>query len=297
MWSGFEREADSTELRALRTSALGVARQSKRWPRLAAAVLLCGVVAGLAVKLYLPSQFQSGSRTSAAVPAGSEKHTTAGNERSTITLTDGSIVTLNRDTTLDVAFTPSERKVRITRGQAFFEVAKNPNRPFVVAVADRTVTALGTQFDVRLDPDRIEVILVEGKVAIDHTEPSILERLNIRKARLELRPGEKLVAALGEPVAVTDIDARRSTSWRQGWVTFENESVMDVVAELNRYSDRQIEVPDDSVRNLRLSGVFRVGLPDRFAATVQELLPVKAVQGSHGEILLVHTESGATATH
>jgi transmembrane sensor len=120
MWSGFEREADSTELRALRTSALGVARQSKRWPRLAAAVLLCGVVAGLAVKLYLPSQFQSASRTSAAVPAGSEKHTTTGNERSTITLSDGSIVTLNRDTTLDVAFTPSERKVRITRGQAFF---------------------------------------------------------------------------------------------------------------------------------------------------------------------------------
>jgi transmembrane sensor len=297
LWSGFEQQADSTELRVLRTAALAVPRQAKRWPRLAAVVLLCGVVSGLAIKLYLPGQPESGGRTGAAVPADGEQHTTAGNERSTITLSDGSIVTLNRDTTLDVAFTASERKVRITHGQAFFEVAKNPNRPFVVAVADRTVTALGTQFDVRLDADRIEVILVEGKVAVDHTDPSILERLNIRKARLELRPGEKLVAALGEPVAITDIDARRNTSWRQGWVTFENESVVDVVAELNRYSDRQIGVPDDSVRNLRLSGVFRVGQPDRFAATIQELLPVKAVQGGRGEILLIHTEPGATATH
>jgi transmembrane sensor len=258
--------------------------------------MLFGLVTGLAVKLYVPGQLQSG-RAGAPVPATDERHTTAGNERSTITLSDGSIVTLNRDTTLEVAFTPSQRRVRITRGQAFFEVAKNPNRPFVVAVADRTVTAVGTEFDVRLDPDRIEVILVEGKVAIDHTNPSILERLKIRKARLELRPGEELVAALGEPVAITDIDARRSTSWRQGWVTFENESVIDVVKEFNRYSDRQIDVPDDAVRNLRLSGVFRVGQPDRFVATVQELLPVKAVPGGHGEILLVHAESGTTTTH
>ena len=296
MWSGFEQEADSTELRSLRTAALGIPRQARRWPRLVAAMLLCGVVTGLTIKLFSPGEPLSGGRTAAAIPLDGEKHTTAGNERSTITLSDGSIVTLNRDTALDVAFTPSERKVRITHGQAFFEVAKNPNRPFVVAVADRTVTALGTQFDVRLDPDRIEIILVEGKVAVDHTDPSLLERLSIRKSRLELRPGEKLVAALGEPVAITAIDARSNTSWRQGWVTFENESVVDVVAELNRYSDRQLVVPDDSVRNMRLSGVFRVGQPDRFAAIIQELLPIKAVQGSHGETLLIHTEAGATAT-
>jgi len=296
IWSGFEHDADSAELRALRTAALGVPRHAKRWPRLAAVALLCALMAGLAIKSHLPGQPLSASRTAdIAVAADSEKHSTASNERSTITLSDGSIVTLNRDTTLDVAFTPSERKVRITHGQAFFEVAKNPERPFVVAVADRTVTALGTQFDVRLDPDRIEIILVEGKIAVEPAEPSILERLNFRKARLELKPGEKLVAALGERVAITDIDARRDTSWRQGWITFENESVATVVAELNRFSDRQLVVQDESVRKLRLSGVFRVGQPDRFIAIVQELLPVKAVQGGHGETLLAHTGAGAGA--
>jgi transmembrane sensor len=297
LWHGFEEEADSTELRALRTAALGVPRQNKVWPRLVAVVLLFGVATSFAIKLASPGRIGLSSRISTAAQADREEHTTAGNERSTVTLSDGTIVTLNRDTTLDVAFTTAERRVRIMRGQAFFEVAKNPHRPFVVAVADRTVTALGTQFDVRSDPDRLEVILVEGKVAVDHADPTMLERLRLRKAHLELKPGEKLVAALGEPLAVTHIDAERDTSWRRGWVTFENESVVNVVAELNRYSDRQISAPDDSLRNLRLSGVFRIGQPDRFAEIIEELLPVKAVPGRHGEILLIRTEPGTTSFH
>jgi transmembrane sensor len=296
MWSSFEQEADPSELRALRTAALGIAREPKRWPRVAAVALLCGMAAVLAITLY-SRHSPSGVLMASSVPVGTEKYSTARNERSTITLSDGSVVTLNLDTTLDVAFTPAERMIRITHGQAFFEVAKNPYRPFVVAAADRRVTALGTQFEVRLDPDRVEVILLEGKVAVDHTAPSVLERLNIRNAHVELKPGEKLVAALGEPVAITDTNAQRATSWRQGWVAFENTSVGEAVAELNRYSDRPLMVPDESVRNLRFSGVFRVGQSDRFAAIIQELLPVKAVQGVHGETLLIHTEPLAPVAH
>jgi transmembrane sensor len=297
MWSHFEQQADPSELRALRTAALGVAPEPKRWPRMAAMILLCAMTAALAITLRSPRHPQSGVLTDSSVPVSTEKYSTARNERSTITLSDGSVVTLNLDTSLDIAFTPAERLVRITHGQAFFEVAKNPIRPFVVAAADRRVTALGTQFDVRLDPDRVEVILLEGKVAVDHAAPSMLERLNIRQARIELKPGEKLIAALGEPVAVIDTNAQSATSWRQGWVAFENATVADAVAELNRYSERPLIVPDESVRNLRLSGVFRVGQPDRFAAIIQELLPVKAVQGAHGETLLIQPEPGVTATH
>ena len=297
MWNSFERDADPSELRALRTAALGVGPAPQRWPRIAAVfVAVVGMV-------YLSTNdFMTSRREVSAVPASSaiamagERYSTARNERSTVTLSDGTVVTLNLGTILDVGFTPAERFVRITQGQAFFDVARNPHRPFVVAAADRRVTALGTQFDVRLDPDRIEVVLLEGKVAVDPAAPSMLEKLNIRKSHVELRPGQKLVAALGEPVAVTDTNAQRATSWRQGWVVFENETVGNAVAELNRYADRPLNVPDESVRNLRLSGVFRVGQPDRFAAIIQELLPVKAMQGTHGETLLIRAEPGAAAS-
>jgi transmembrane sensor len=294
LWNDFEQDADPAELRALRTAALGVGPAARRWPRIAALVAV-GVVAAFSV-LNLNSSWHSRSDgvTASAAPLATERYSTAHNERSTVTLSDGTVVTLNVGTTLAVGFTPAERFVRLTGGQAFFEVAKNARRPFVVAAADRRVTALGTQFDVRLDPDRVEVVLLEGKVAVDHDSPTVLERLNIRKAHVELKPGEKLVAALGEPMTVTDTNAQRVTSWRQGWVVFDNETVGNAVAELNRYADHSLAVPEESVRNLRFSGVFRVGQPGRFAAIIGELLPVKAVEGIHGETLLIRAAPGSS---
>jgi transmembrane sensor len=296
MWSNFEEDADPTELRALRTAALGLAPAARRWPRIAAVTSICVLAASLAFTLNFARDSKRDALTNSSATAATEQYSTARNERSTVTLSDGTVVTLNLGTTLDVAFTEAGRFVRITRGQAFFEVAKNPHRPFVVAAADRRVTALGTQFDVRLDPDRIEVVLLEGKVAVDHTSPSLLERLNFRNSHVVLKPGERLVAALGEPVSVTATNAQRATSWRQGWVVFENETVGNAVAELNRYADRPLTVPEESVRALRLSGVFRVGQPDRFAAIIQELLPIRAVDGPHGQTLLIRTEPGVAAT-
>jgi transmembrane sensor len=296
MWSNFEKDGAPSELRALRTAALGLAPSRKRWPRIAAGAFIGFLAASLALTLNSSRHSKSDALTNSSATAATEKYSTARNERSTVTLSDGTVVTLNLGTTLDVAFTVAERFVRITQGQAFFEVVKNPHRPFVVAAADRRVTALGTQFDVRLDPDRIEVVLLEGKVAVDHTSPSVLERLNFRKSHVELKPGEKLVAALGEPVSVTATNAQRVTSWRQGWVVFENETVGNAVAELNRYAAHPLTVPEESVRTLRLSGVFRVGQPDRFAAIIQELLPIKAVEGPHGETLLIRTELSTVAT-
>jgi transmembrane sensor len=296
LWTRFEEDADPAELRALRAAALSVRTPNSRWRVGIAAAASCMTAIG-AIALYLSHRVGVDAVENSTRLATEDSYSTARNERSIVTLSDGTMVTLNLDTTMDVVFTPGERLVRITHGQAFFEVAKNPHRPFVVQAADRRVTALGTQFDVRLDPDRVEVVLLEGKITVDHTAPSLLEELKLRKAHVELRPGQKLVAALGEPVAISDTNAQRETSWRHGWVEFDNQTVGDAVAELNRYSERPIMVPDESVRDLRLSGVFRVGQPDRFAAIIQELLPVKVVAGEHGETLIVRPAPGDDATH
>jgi transmembrane sensor len=296
MWDGFAQEGDCSEMRALRAAALAVAPLPKRWPRIAAAGF--AVVLAATVGITLNSRHtQPSAVTSAASAASDETYSTARNERSTITLSDGTVVTLNRQTTLVVSFTGATRVVRIRQGQAFFEVAKDPQRAFVVQAADQRILALGTQFDVRLDPDKVEVVLLEGRVAIDRDTPSIVDRIAFRNTQVELNPGQRLVARLGESVTVTPTDAQRATSWRQGWVVFENETLSAAVAELNRYSDRPITATDEAVRDLRLSGVFRIGQPERFIAIIQEALPVRSIQDAQGGTRLVAAPIAPTAEH
>lgn len=287
MWKNFGHARDDAQMRALRTAALASSPAPRVSPRTAAAAAAAVVIAivGLGVfgKHLLTLSPESAGRGEAQNPAAGQ-YVTARNERSMITLSDGTLVSLNLDTALEVAFTPDQRRVRIARGQAFFEVAQDAARPFTIEAADRRISALGTEFDVRLDPDRVVVVLLEGRVAVDRAS-SLVDSIVPRRARIELEPGQRLVAARGEPVSITNTDAQRATRWRQGWVEFEDESLGAVVAELNRYSDRPIVVTDDTVRNLRLSGVFRIGQPDRFGAVIQELLPVRVVREGDATVL------------
>jgi transmembrane sensor len=131
------------------------------------------------------------------------------------------------------------------------------------------------------------VVLLEGRVSVDRTHPPLLEKLMKRSTPVELRPGQRLVATIGEAPAVTATNAAQATSWRDGWIVFEDETVERAVAELNRYSDRPIVVADGTVKQMRFSGVFRIGQPDRFGAVIQELLPLSAQQGVGGETVLV----------
>jgi transmembrane sensor len=109
-------------------------------------------------------------------------------QRSTITLPDGSSVELNAKTRIKVAFTATTRTVELLHGQALFHVAKNPQRPFIVRAADRDIVAVGTAFDVRLDPSAMRVTLLEGKVRV--TQDAYLERGDYRGASsLDTRTG------------------------------------------------------------------------------------------------------------
>ncbi len=273
IWRIFDSPADDPNLGALRAAALSMSATSRRPTRFAAAAALVCAVSFLAIVAMYD-----------AAPV--EHYVTARDKGSTVTLSDGTVAMLNRDTAIDVAFSGNARRVVISRGEAFFEVAKNPQRPFWVDARGRRITALGTQFDVRLDPDRLEVVLLEGRVSIDRASSPMTDFPASRKTHVELRPGQRWAAASGVPMAVTNVDAQRLTSWRRGWVVFENETLAGAVAELNRYAPRPI-VPDGAVAELRLSGVFRTGQPERFVAAIQELLPVRAVHDPEGRTQLL----------
>src|SRR6202035_2168216 len=100
-------------------------------------------------------------------PGSAGHYETATGERLAFTLNDGSQVTLDTQSELKVSFSSAERSVRLTRGQAFFEVAKDAKRPFVVEVNNRRFVAVGTAFDVRVDGDQVRVTMVEGTVRVE----------------------------------------------------------------------------------------------------------------------------------
>ena len=274
-WQVFDAPTLNGGLEALRDEALAVSSRRRTWPLIAAAIVLAVILPGLAILVGW-----KGRRGEMPVAAGAPamQHFAGTSDHiSTVTLSDGTSVTLSFNADISAQITPSKRQIVLNQGQAFFAVSKDPKRPFTVEAGDQHVSAVGTQFDVRREPNRVEVVLLEGKVSVRDT----------RDAQVDLSPGQRLIAAGGEPPLVFKVDAQRLTAWRRGWISFDNEALGEAVEEFNRYSTGPAIVTAPAVGSLRVGGVFRLGRPDRFAAVVQELLPVKAVADSTGKIQLV----------
>jgi transmembrane sensor len=228
------------------------------------------------------------------------RYATATGERLTVILEDGSQLTLNTQTELKVAFTRAERTVHLIHGQALFEVAKDPTRPFVVMAHNRRFIAVGTAFDVRLDGAQINVTMVEGTVRVERTAklsvtenapPSAmpgaavsaqsgtahteLDTLANAPPAVTITAGEQLTVDSESQDRVRPSDPERVTSWRRGQVIFDNTRLADAVAEINRYSDTKIELTDPALADLRLSGGFATGHPAVFVEAITTYFPIR----------------------
>ncbi|HEX3869467.1 MAG TPA: FecR domain-containing protein, partial [Pirellulales bacterium] len=210
-------------------------------------------------------------------------------ERSNIILTDGSTVVLNTDSRIRVAFDGRVRRVQLLAGQAWFEVAKNQPRPFVVEAGDRKVTAHGTAFDVRLeDHDRVQVTLIEGRVSVEALGTSGAGP-NTTSDHEDLLPGDQLVVTGTRPATKRRTDVTKATSWREGEIIFDDDTLATAIAEVNRYSAKKIVLADARLASLRMSGVFIAGHSDSFVETVTGNFPIKVASDSGGQILLTPT--------
>jgi len=196
-------------------------------------------------------------------------HTRVG-QRSTVTLPDGSAVTLNTDTVIRTRSDGERRLVYLDKGQAFFKVAKDRRHPFVVTAAGRTVTALGTAFDVRLDGRKLTVVLVEGKVRVEGppAAPTTVHRSGRaapgegRSADVqatEMLAGSELVAPDTSEWRLTRADTVKETSWTRGQIIFDDQPLSAVVAELNRYTDQKMVIDDPGLASRPISGSFKPG--------------------------------------
>ena len=215
-------------------------------------------------------------------PLVDHRFTTAVGERQTVKLPDGSELTLNTDTVVRTRADGSRRLVYLDKGQAYFKVAKDARHPFVVCAAGRTITALGTVFDVRVDHGIFKVTLVEGKVRVE--APAVTNRVAgdaTSKPAIqatEMTPGSELLAPANGEWRLIQANAVAETSWTRGQLIFDNTPLKDVVAELNRYSRTQIVVPSEDLQNTPISGNFKPGDVGGFVYAVEQFRLARGVR-------------------
>jgi transmembrane sensor len=249
---------------------------------------------------------------------GNTSYATATGERLTATLRDGSQVTLDTDSELEVGFTNAQRLVRLKHGQAFFEVAKNESRPFVVQVNDRRLVAVGTAFDVRVDDRQLRVTMVEGTVRVEHANagsettvaPTHLGQSKVvgvhvsgpsptasggitaasHTAALDnvevLSAGEQLWVDEERRDHVGTADPERATSWRRGQLVFDAVRLGDAVSEINRYSQIKIRLADPALADVRISGSFATGRTQGFVEAVTSYFPIEVAESSDRAVVL-----------
>jgi transmembrane sensor len=243
----------------------------QRWsdepPRRAAFTRIAAALAGVAV--LSASGYGGWKVVTGPHPLKDQAYRTAVGQQSTVKLPDGTEVTLNTDTILRTRADHERRLVYLERGQAFFHVAKDKSHPFVVSAAGRTVTALGTAFDVWVDGGRLKVTLVEGKVRVEAPAPAKRGETAANFQATEMTAGSQLVATTSEPWRVAPANVVVETSWTRDILIFDNAPLSAVVAELNRYSDKKLIIADEAIAGTPVSGTFRPGDVDSFVRTIQ----------------------------
>jgi transmembrane sensor len=198
-------------------------------------------------------------------------------------LPDGTRVVLNTDTRIEVNYDERARRVRLIRGEAWFEVSKHPAWPFIVSAYGQEIRALGTSFIVRHDDIQdLSVTLVEGRISVapiarsDEAPP---------QGPQVLAPGQRLVISRNHPLSVDRPELTRIMAWERGRVEFDETPLGDAAKEMNRYSTIHVAVANAEVAQLRVGGVFRAGDSDEFVRIVTAAFGLRADR-SEGNILL-----------
>lgn len=186
-----------------------------------------------------------------------------------VPLADGSLVAINTTTALDVTMKPKSRQILLRRGEAWFQVAKDAERPFVVSAGRVRVRAVGTAFSVRRDGDGVDVMVTEGVVE------TWVEGQSGPRQRLAAGNRIQLVGYTAPVVAESPSEIERSLAWRNGEIALDGESLGDAASQFNRYNSRQIVIDDTDLARERFVGLFRTNEPESFAAAVAATIGAK----------------------
>lgn len=206
-------------------------------------------------------------------------------------LSDGSSVQLNRGASLTELFTAGERRVRLDRGEAFFSVAKDPSRPFIVEASGISVRAVGTAFNVRREPASVEVLVTEGRVGVARALAVTSVPVSPDRWPLHLGVGEHTVVPIaGESLPrvatlpAAEIEAR--LCWKPQLLDFTNAPLAEIIEDFNRRNPVHLSVQSEELAGRRLSATFRSDNVEGFLRLLQSDFGVQVERLPGGEIRL-----------
>ncbi len=227
---------------------------------------------------------------------------TRSGEQRTLTLEDGTRVYLNTASRMHVRYSRDSRRVELDDGEAFFEVAKHADWPFVVIAGGRQVVARGTAFLVRRDDERLAITLVEGKVTVAPAGEALASATTAAtgpatsqpappegaKDHFTLSPGQRVTFAGHAAPKLDQPSLEGVTAWQHGQVVLDHTPLADAAAEMNRYSDIKLRIEDPAARRAEVTGIFRTGDSEYFAQAVSETYHLRVASRGR-EILLSGT--------
>ncbi|MET0279758.1 MAG: FecR domain-containing protein, partial [Steroidobacteraceae bacterium] len=210
-----------------------------------------GVAASVAAAVLLLTPrlnpFSSPAETAAATLV--QVYATDAGQRNSVMLADGSLLSLNTDSEITVDMTATQRQLTLRRGEAHFEVAHDTSRPFIVAVGEHAVRAVGTAFNIRRRGEReAEVLVTSGTVRVSGT-PEVAV----------LNAGQLLALRADGSGGVTTLDAEAieaRLAWRRGVLIFDGQTLAEAVAEIDRYTPKDIRIADPELAGKRIVGYF-----------------------------------------
>jgi len=233
-----------------------------RWWKPAAIAASLAAVVGVGAIQFAPDRQPSGHE---AVMAQVRFDTPVGGRR-TVPLSDGSRIELNTATIVRAGVASDRREVWLDRGEAYFEVAHDADRPFIVHAGSRTVTVLGTKFSVRRDENRVIVSVVEGRVRIEDSRTG-------QAARAAIISGGDVAIARGPSTLLAARSEERVESalaWRDGMLAFDQATLAEAASEFNRYNPKPIVITDPQAASIRVGGTFQASNVDAFVRLLRD---------------------------
>jgi transmembrane sensor len=222
-------------------------------------------------------------------PSVTAYHTTVGEQR-VVNLADGSIMELGPDSEVSVRYSAEERGLELSRGQAIFTVAKNPNRPFVVRAGHGSVTAIGTVFNVVRGSEDVQVRVLEGTVAVrpQSSEAAPLQEVVAPKSVALLTAGSQThYSDEGLMTPIEQADFESGLEWRVGVLTMVNRELSDVIQELNRFVENEIAIGDDAIGKFHFTGTVYPDKMDEWLEGLTQGYPLKVVNLGSRTILML----------
>ena len=213
-------------------------------------------------------------------PTRSPVYETQTAELRAVTLADGSIVTLSGNSRLETNFTRGERRVALTRGDAFFAVTKDPSRPFLVTAGETVVRVVGTKFDVKQSAEEVRVAVVEGVVEVgERASPAHPQTITVGQQITAARHGNKMEFRVSELTPPT-------TAARSLRLDYNGAKLRDIIADANRYYAPGVELSSDNLGDLLVTTSFRSTQVDKMVDSLVEILPVEVDHDVDGRIVI-----------